>query len=168
MRFSTLVIITKEDIIDALHDVKDPEIPTISVVDLGIIRKIEIDEDNQVKVTMTPTFSGCPALKIMENMVREKIEQLGINNAEVVTTFDEPWNTDMITPGGLEGLKKHGLAPPERHSGLVQIDFLAKVKCPLCGSRNTVMKSPFGPTLCRSIHYCNDCLNAFEQFKPVE
>ncbi|KXK41491.1 MAG: metal-sulfur cluster biosynthetic enzyme [Chlorobi bacterium OLB5] len=72
MRFSTLVIITKEDIIEALHDVKDPEIPTISVVDLGIIRKVEIDEDNQVKVTMTPTFSGCPALKIMENMVREK------------------------------------------------------------------------------------------------
>lgn len=168
MRFDTPVNITKEDILEALQEVKDPEIPTISVVDLGIIRNVEIREDKSVKVTMTPTFSGCPALKIMENMVREKIEQLGVMNAEVITTFDEPWNTDMITLKGLEGLKKHGLAPPERHSGLVQIDFLTKVECPLCGSRNTVMKSPFGPTLCRSIHYCNDCLNAFEQFKPVE
>lgn len=168
MRFNTLVNITKEDILEALQDVKDPEIPTISVVDLGIIRSVSIDDDNNVKVIMTPTFSGCPALKIMENMVREKLEQLGVKNAEVLTTFDEPWNTDMITPKGLEGLKKHGLAPPARHSGLVQIDILTKTECPVCGSRNTVMKSPFGPTLCRSIHYCNDCLNAFEQFKPVE
>ena len=168
MRFSTLVNITKEDILEALQDVKDPEIPTISVVDLGIIRNIDIDDEHNVKVIMTPTFSGCPALKIMENMVKERIEQMGVNNVNVTTNFDDPWNTDMITEKGLAGLKKHGLAPPERHSGLVQIDFLTKVECPLCGSRNTVMKSPFGPTLCRSLHYCNDCLNAFEQFKPVE
>ena len=168
MRFSTLVNITKEDILEALQDVKDPEIPTISVVDLGIIRNIDIDEEHNVKVIMTPTFSGCPALKIMEKMVKDRIEQMGITSVNVTTNFDDPWNTDMITENGLAGLKKHGLAPPERHSGLVQIDFLTKVECPLCGSRNTVMKSPFGPTLCRSLHYCNDCLNAFEQFKPVE
>ena len=168
MRFSTLVNITKEDILEALQEVKDPEIPTISVVDLGIIRNIDIDEEHNVKVIMTPTFSGCPALKIMENMVKDRIEKMGITSVNVTTNFDDPWNTDMITEKGLAGLKKHGLAPPERHSGLVQIDFLTKVECPLCGSRNTVMKSPFGPTLCRSLHYCNDCLNAFEQFKPVE
>jgi ring-1,2-phenylacetyl-CoA epoxidase subunit PaaD len=168
MRFSTLIKTTKEDILEALQDVKDPEIPTISVVDLGIITGVEVDDDNFVKVTMTPTFSGCPAFKIMEKMVKERIELLNINGVEVTTNFDTPWNTNMITPKGIEGLKKHGLAPPEKHNGLVQIEILEKVKCPHCGSRNTSLKTPFGPTLCRSMHYCNECLNAFEQFKPVE
>lgn len=167
MRFNTLVKITKEDILEALQDVKDPEIPTISVVDLGIITGIEINDDNYVKVTMTPTFSGCPALKILENMVREKIEMLNVSGVDVTTNFDTQWNTNMITLKGLEGLKKHGLAPPEKHNGLIQIEILEKVKCPHCGSRNTKLQTPFGPTLCRSMHYCNECLNAFEQFKPV-
>lgn len=168
MRFGTLVNITKDEILKALQDVKDPEIPTISVVDLGIITDVQIDENNFVKLTMTPTFSGCPALKIMENMVKERIELLNPAGVEVTTNFDTPWNTNMISPKGIEGLKKHGLAPPEKHNGLVQIDILEKVKCPHCGSRNTTLKTPFGPTLCRSMHYCNECLNAFEQFKPVD
>ncbi len=103
----------------------------------------------------------------METLVKECIEKLDVTGVEVTTTFEVPWNTDMITPKGIEALKKHGLAPPEKHNGLVQIDFLEKVKCPHCGSRNTTLKSPFGPTLCRSLHYCNECLNGFEQFKPV-
>lgn len=167
MRFGTLVNITKEDVLEALQDVKDPEIPTISVVDLGIIRNVEVGE-RIIKITMTPTFSGCPALKIMENMVKEKITELTALDVEVTTNFDTQWNTNMITEKGLEGLKKHGLAPPLRHEGLVQIDMITHAECPLCGSTNTALKSPFGPTLCRSLHYCNDCLNAFEQFKPVE
>jgi len=167
MRLNTLVNITKEDVLEALQDVKDPEIPTISVVDLGVITGVAIEDDNYVKVTMTPTFSGCPALKIMENMVKERIEKMNVSGVEVTTNFDTQWNTNMITPKGIEGLKKHGLAPPELHNGLIQIDLLDKVKCPNCGSRNTEMKTPFGPTLCRSMHYCNECLNAFEQFKPV-
>lgn len=162
-----MVNITKEDVLEALQDVKDPEIPTISVVDLGIIRNVEVGE-RIIKITMTPTFSGCPALKIMENMVKEKITELTALDVEVTTNFDTQWNTNMITEKGLEGLKKHGLAPPLRHEGLVQIDMITHAECPLCGSTNTVIKSPFGPTLCRSLHYCNDCLNAFEQFKPVE
>ena len=167
MRFGTLVNITKEDVLEALQDVKDPEIPTISVVDLGIIRNVEVGE-RIIKITMTPTFSGCPALKIMENMVKEKITELTALDVEVTTNFDTQWNTNMITEKGLEGLKKHGLAPPLRHEGLIQIDMITHAECPVCGSTNTVIKSPFGPTLCRSLHYCNDCLNAFEQFKPVE
>lgn len=167
MRFGTLVNITKEDVLEALQDVKDPEIPTISVVDLGIIRNVEVGE-RIIKITMTPTFSGCPALKIMENMVMEKITELTALDVEVTTNFDTQWNTNMITEKGLEGLKKHGLAPPLRHEGLIQIDMITHAECPVCGSTNTVIKSPFGPTLCRSLHYCNDCLNAFEQFKPVE
>ena len=162
-----MVNITKEDVLEALQDVKDPEIPTISVVDLGIIRNVEVSE-RIIKITMTPTFSGCPALKIMENMVKEKITELTALDVEVTTNFDTQWNTNMITEKGLEGLKKHGLAPPLRHEGLIQIDMITHAECPVCGSTNTVIKSPFGPTLCRSLHYCNDCLNAFEQFKPVE
>lgn len=159
--------ITKEEILDALQEVKDPEIPTISLVDLGIVSSVEVSDNNFVKVKLTPTFSGCPALKVMENMVKERIETLDVSGAEVTTTFDVQWNTDMITERGREALKKHGLAPPEIHNGLVQIEMLEKVKCPHCGSNSTTLKSPFGPTLCRSLHYCNNCLNAFEQFKPV-
>ncbi len=160
-------MLSKAEVLDALQDVKDPEIPTISIVDLGIVTDVSVSEENFVLVKLTPTFSGCPALKIMETLVKERIEKLNVSGVSVETNFDVQWNTNMITDKGLAALNKHGLAPPERHSGLVQIEMLHKVKCPLCGSRNTEMKTPFGPTLCRSIHYCNDCLNAFEQFKPV-
>jgi ring-1,2-phenylacetyl-CoA epoxidase subunit PaaD len=160
-------ILAKEEILKVLEDVKDPEIPTISIVELGIVTKVSVDENNFVNVTLTPTFAGCPALKVIENLVKEKIESLDISGVEVKTTFDVQWNTDMITEKGREALKKHGLAPPVKHNGLVQIKILEKVMCPNCGSKNTELKTPFGPTLCRSIHYCNDCLNAFEQFKPV-
>jgi len=159
--------IKREDIIRALEEVMDPEIPTISIVDLGIVNEVKINDDYSVSVTLIPTFAGCPALKHIEDLVRDKIGMLGIRTVDVKTTFDEQWNTNMITEKGLEGLKKHGLAPPEKHDGLVRINLLEKVKCPNCGSKNTTLNSPFGPTLCRSIHYCNDCLNAFEHFKPV-
>jgi len=163
----TFIKISKEEIFEALQDVKDPEIPTISLVDLGIVTAVEVSDDNFVSIRLTPTFSGCPALKIMESLVKEKIESLEVKGVEVKTSFDVQWNTDMITDRGLEALKKHGLAPPPKHNGLVQIEILERVVCPQCGSKNTIMKSPFGPTLCRSLHYCNECLNAFEQFKPV-
>jgi ring-1,2-phenylacetyl-CoA epoxidase subunit PaaD len=159
--------ITKEEILEALEAVKDPEIPTISLVDLGIVTDVKISADKVVSITLTPTFSGCPALRVMEALVKEKVMELDVSGVEVRTTFDVQWNTNMITEKGLAALKKHGLAPPERHSGLVQIEFLHHVKCPYCESRNTSLKSPFGPTLCRSLHYCSNCLQAFEQFKPV-
>jgi len=159
--------ITKEDIWLSLQDVKDPEIPTISVVELGIITDVEILGDDSVSITMTPTFAGCPALKILESLVKEKILQLGIEKVDVTTTFDVHWNTSMITKKGLEMLKKHSLAIPEQN-GFIQIETLKNVACPYCGSKNTILKSPFGSTLCRSLHYCNNCKEAFEQFKPVE
>lgn len=163
----TLKKISNEEILEALEDVKDPEIPTISIVDLGIVTDVNVSDDNFVNVKLTPTFAGCPALKVMEALVKEKIKTLDVSGVEVKTTFDVQWNSDMITDKGREALKKHGLAPPVKHNGFVQIEVLERVKCPNCGSRNTELKTPFGPTLCRSLHYCNDCLNAFEQFKPV-
>jgi ring-1,2-phenylacetyl-CoA epoxidase subunit PaaD len=161
-------MVTKEEILKALEEVKDPEIPTISVVDLGIITDVKVDETDSVSITMTPTFAGCPALKVLENLVKEKIHGLHVENVKVKTTFDVQWNTNMISEKGREMLLKHGLAPPPLHKGLVQIDILEHVKCPYCGSTNTTMKTPFGSTLCRSLHYCSNCRQAFEQFKPVE
>ncbi|MGH2575808.1 MAG: 1,2-phenylacetyl-CoA epoxidase subunit PaaD [Ignavibacteria bacterium] len=160
-------MITKEEILKVLEEVKDPEIPTISVVDLGIITDIKITEDGFVSITMTPTFTGCPALKVLEKSVKEKLEQLNVKGADVKTAFDVSWNTNMITQKGKEMLKKHRLAPPVKHQGLIEADILKKVKCPYCGSKETTLNSLFGSTLCRSMHYCNNCLQAFEQFKPV-
>lgn len=159
-------MITKEDILNALDDVKDPEIPTVSVVDLGIVSNVNVEND-VVNITMTPTFSGCPALRIMEQQVKERVEQMGVKEVYVKTTFDVPWNTNMITEKGLAGLLKHGLAPPSKHEGYIELDVLSDVACPFCGSRNTMMISPFGATLCRAMHYCKNCSQGFEQFKPV-
>lgn len=160
-------MITRKEILKELEEVKDPEIPTISVVDLGIVTEVLIINDNSVRIMLTPTFAGCPALKVIENLIKEQIEKIGIINVEVKTTFDVQWNTNMINEKGIEMLKKHGLTPPRKLDGLIQIDTLYNVECPYCGSKNTILKTPFGPTLCRSMHYCNECLQAFEQFKPV-
>ncbi len=159
-------MLSEEDILEALQDVKDPEIPTLSVVDLGIITKIKIDND-AVEITMTPTFSGCPAIKILETYVRERIEKMEVKSVTVKTTFDTPWNSNKISEKGREALLKHGLAPPPKHDGYFELDVLSDVACPFCSSRNTTFNSPFGATLCRSIHYCKNCQQSFEQFKPV-
>lgn len=145
----------------------DPEIPTISIVDLGIVTDIKVSPEEEIFVELTPTFSGCPALKIMEELVLEAIKNAGIEKVKVETSFRKQWNTNMISEKGRQALLKHGLAPPEKHEGYIELDVLSDVACPLCGSRNTTMQSPFGPTLCRSIHYCKNCSNAFESFKPV-
>lgn len=160
-------MISKEEILKALEDVKDPEIPAISIVELGVVTGININNENFVNITLTPTFAGCPALKYMEDMVKERIEKLNVKGIEVKTNFDVQWNSDMISEKGREMLKKHGLAPPPLHNGLVQIEILNNVKCPYCESTDTILKTPFGSALCRSIHYCNNCKQAFEQFKPV-
>lgn len=160
-------MITEKEIWSALEVVKDPEIPTLSMVDMGIITEVEVRGESNVYVEMTPTFTGCPAIKMMENMVAERLKEIGIETIQVTTTFDKPWNSNKLTERGLMCLKKHGLAPPPKHEGEITIELLEHSVCPHCGSKNTDMKTPFGPTLCRSMHYCNDCLQAFEQFKPV-
>lgn len=134
---------------------------------MGIVTGVDVVSDTQVHVTLTPTFSGCPALKVMEELVILRLHEAGIPEASVTTSFAVQWNTNMISEKGLQALLKHGLAPPPKHDGYIELDVLSDTPCPLCGSRNTTLKSPFGPTLCRSLHYCNNCKNAFEGFKPV-
>ncbi len=157
----------EQHIKSVLEQVNDPEIPTISIVDLGIVTKIISESEKQAYVQLTPTFSGCPALKIMENLVSAALLNAGFNEIKVETSFETQWNSNLISEKGLAALKKHGLAPPPKHDGYIELDVLSDIPCPLCNSRNTTLQTPFGPTLCRSIHYCNNCSNAFEAFKPV-
>lgn len=160
---------TEADIIQALQNVKDPEIPSISIVDMGIITGVQILSDDNVLVTMTPTFVGCPAIDVMRKDAEAAVRGLGIESVTVQVNFDIPWSTNRLTEKGKAALLKHGLAPPAYYDETIelQLDVLNDTACPYCNSHNTVMKSPFGPTLCRSLHYCNNCLQAFEGFKPV-
>lgn len=163
-----MVSMTKEDVLQALQLVCDPEIPTISVVDMGIITDVVVNNSKSVRVAMTPTFVGCPAIDVMKNDVEQAVRTMGVEHVEVDVNFDVPWSTNRLTEKGRAALLKHGLAPPEPFDTLaLELDVLNNVACPYCGSRKTTLKSPFGPTLCRSLHYCNACLQAFEGFKPV-
>ncbi len=165
---TTVIPYTRDEILTILKEVKDPEIPPISIVDLGIVTGVDVSDNNDVHITLTPTFAGCPALKIMEDMVADRLKQVdNIGSVSVKTTFDVTWTTDLITEEGKRALLKHGLAPPKKNPGYMELDVLSDTPCPYCNSRNTELKSPFGPTLCRSLHYCNNCLQAFEGFKPV-
>ncbi|MCU0358330.1 MAG: phenylacetate-CoA oxygenase subunit PaaJ [Cyclobacteriaceae bacterium] len=159
--------ITKEEVLTWLEEVKDPEIPVLSLVDLGVITAVDIRPEG-VTITMTPTFVGCPAMDMMKSDVLEVLHKHGITHAEVQVSFREPWTSDKISTRGREALKSFGLAPPPSGKNLfTDIDVLEHATCPRCNGTNTELKSPFGPTLCRSIHYCLDCREAFEQFKPV-
>jgi ring-1,2-phenylacetyl-CoA epoxidase subunit PaaD len=158
---------------DELALVPDPEIPAISVVDLGVIGSVAVDE-NRVRVELLPTFVGCPAIGVMQEQITERIGALEIApEVQVVVTMDPPWTSDRITAAGRERLRLSGFAPPAPlppGPALGMLDELAVLpiaECPYCGSRNTTMENPFGPTLCRAIYHCADCRQPFEQFKRV-
>lgn len=150
-----------------LEEVKDPEIPVLSLVDLGVITKVE-NQNQNLYIEITPTFVGCPALDFMKQEVEEKLNQHGFIKHEVKVSFEKPWNSDKISEKGKKALKQFGLAPPIPAELFTDISVLEHVICPRCNNNNTELKNPFGPTLCRSIHYCNDCKEAFEQFKPLQ
>lgn len=158
--------LTAEAIWLALQEVKDPEIPAVSLVEMGIVRAVEL-ENGQVTVTMTPTFSGCPALVEMERLIREKVLEVGAAAAVVKTVLYPPWTSDWITAEGRQKLKAFGLAPPAVHGGNINVTFFEVVACPYCNSTNTTLKNSFGSTLCRAIFYCNSCQQPFEQFKAL-
>lgn len=156
-----------DDVWKALEDVKDPEIPKLSLVDMGIVTSVSIGEDESVRVVITPTFAGCPALKMMADDIKDRLGKLTKGNVEVEVNYDVQWSTDMLTEKGRQMLKESHFALPGQVNGFVSAESLIKVECPFCGSRDTRLQSPFGPTQCRAIHYCDNCKQAFEQFKPV-
>jgi ring-1,2-phenylacetyl-CoA epoxidase subunit PaaD len=161
-------VVTAEQVWDALAEVPDPEIPVISVVDLGVVRDVRV-EDDRVHVEFTPTFLGCPALEVMRDRMAERIAELGAE-PEVEVVQDDSWSTDRITPAGREKLCRAGFAPPApREAGtptIVQLESNA-FRCPYCGSNDTALENIFGPTPCRSLRYCRSCKQPFEQFKTI-
>ena len=157
---------TYDEILTTLHSVKDPEIPVVSIVEMGLIADVQTAPDS-VCVKITPTFAGCPAVEVMRAESEKRIRELGIKNVSVQITFDPPWDSNRISPEGRRKLKEFGLAPPRLHSGAVDLIQLELVNCPYCDSADTKLESAFGSTLCRSIHYCYSCRQSFEQFKPL-
>ncbi len=162
-----MIDLTTDQIWQALEDVKDPEIPVVSVVEMGIVRDVVLDGD-RVTVTMTPTFSGCPALDVMRRDIQARVETMGAADVVVETILFPPWTTEWMTDIAREKLRVFGLAPPPRQpAGPVPITFYDNAICPRCGSTNTTLRNSFGPTLCRMIWYCEACRDAFEQFKAL-
>ena len=157
---------TVDEIYQWLEEVKDPEIPVLSLVDLGVITSIAIAGET-VKIEMTPTFVGCPALDLMQREITETLQARGIHKVAITVSFRQPWSSDKISEKGKLALKKFGLAPPPSAGIFQDIDLLEHVACPRCNDTNTELRNTFGPTLCRSIHYCHTCKEAFEQFKPI-
>ena len=158
---------TVEQVWAALEEIPDPEIPVISLVDLGVVKRVEV-EGQSVRIDFTPTFMGCPALDTMQRAMVEKVGQLGAE-AEVRVVLDDSWSTDKITAAGKEKLRAAGFAPPApRSAGKLDLVQLQRgFRCPYCGSTDTALENIFGPTPCRSIRYCNTCRQPFEQFKTI-
>jgi ring-1,2-phenylacetyl-CoA epoxidase subunit PaaD len=161
-------MVTAAAVWEALAEVEDPEIPVISIVDLGVVRDVRVEGD-RVHVEFTPTFLGCPALEVMRDEIAARIEELGAE-ADVEVVMDDSWSTDRITPAGREQLRAAGFAPPAPREAtapkLVQLQT-AVFRCPYCGSTETKLENIFGPTPCRSIRYCTSCRQPFEQFKTI-
>jgi ring-1,2-phenylacetyl-CoA epoxidase subunit PaaD len=161
-------VVTAAQIWDAFDAIPDPEIPVISLVELGVIRSVDVS-DGQVRVEFTPTFLGCPALEAMKRALEETVTALGAE-PDVQVIQDDSWSTDKITPAGREKLRAAGFAPPPpREAGTPQLlQLQANVhRCPYCGSSDTTLENIFGPTPCRSLRYCDSCKQPFEQFKTI-
>jgi ring-1,2-phenylacetyl-CoA epoxidase subunit PaaD len=154
---------------EALGQIADPEIPAISLVELGVIGEVRIGPE-AVHVELLPTFVGCPAIEVMRQRISERLTELGVaERVEVEVSFATPWTSERISDAGRERLRLSGYAPPVMTAGdgLNELAVLPIAECPFCGSRNTTLENPFGPTLCRAIYHCADCRQPFEQFKRV-
>jgi ring-1,2-phenylacetyl-CoA epoxidase subunit PaaD len=151
-------VVGEAQVWEALEEIPDPEIPVVSLVDLGVIRSVDVS-NGHVRIEFTPTFLGCPALEFMKRAIEEKVP-----GADVAVITDDSWSTDKITPAGREKLRAAGLAPPAPR--LVQLQSQVH-KCPYCGSTETRLENLFGPTPCRSLRYCESCRQPFEQFKTI-
>lgn len=149
-----------------LKEVPDPEVPVLNVLDLGIVRDVKFVE-GKLKVTITPTYSGCPAMNVIELTIREKLISKGFQDVEIITILSPAWTTDWLTEEGKEKLLKYGIAPPVGTSANKSVLFADEkiIPCPQCNSSNTVLVSEFGSTPCKSLYKCKSCLEPFDYFK---
>lgn len=153
----TAVPISAETVRELLVGVVDPEIPTVSIVDLGLVHDARIEADGRIAVELLPTFVACPALELIQATVTHTLAVLG-RPVDVSFTFAVPWTTDRLSAAGRAGLRRAGIAPPAEPSA---------VRCPFCESASVAMDTAFGPALCRSLFYCRACRQPFEAFKPI-
>ena len=163
MRFAT------EQLWECLSAVSDPEIPVISVVDLGIVRELTWLDTDVCEVTITPTYSGCPAMQVIAENVELALRSLGVQKISIRTQLSPAWTTDWMSPAGREKLKAYGIAPPMQSA--IDISALGSrvvpdIACPQCGSLHTRLLSQFGSTACKALYRCNECMEPFDYFKP--
>ncbi len=170
----------------ALATVTDPEIPVLNIVEMGLVREVSVSSStaadaaaagpaaharpatgSSVRVIITPTFSGCPALHVIEENVASAVRAAGFSQVEVTSRLSPPWSTDEMTDDARRKLEEFGIAPPQPHGGLLQIALDAPVRCPRCGHPDTRLRNPFGSALCREIRTCQGCHETFERFKPL-
>ena len=158
----------RDEILRWLEEVKDPEVPVLSIRELGVLRDVELADD-EVVVVMTPTYSGCPAMHAMEDEVLRTLERHGVPNARVKTIYSPEWTTDWMSEEAKAKLQAYGIAPPGRveQDDLVPLRRRAPIACPYCKSVNTTMRSEFGSTACKAILFCNGCRQPFELFKAI-
>jgi ring-1,2-phenylacetyl-CoA epoxidase subunit PaaD len=158
------VIKTEEEIYKILAQVPDPEVPVLNVLDLGVVRGVELVNDNEVTVTITPTYSGCPAMDAIAMQIKMELLSQGFKHVNVPLVLSPAWTTDWITEAGKQKLKAYGIAPPQYQAK--DNEFNTKtVPCPICDSRDTQVISEFASTACKSMYKCNTCLEAFDYFK---
>ncbi|HTQ64483.1 MAG TPA: 1,2-phenylacetyl-CoA epoxidase subunit PaaD [Puia sp.] len=158
---------TKSEILKILNEVMDPEVPVLSIIDLGILRKVEIEND-LVEVFVTPTYSGCPAMDAIKTNIQKTLLQHGYKNFRLTTILSPAWTTDWMSEKGKEKLKAFGIAPPMPRQHICKPELFHEgeaIQCPLCNSYNTRMISQFGSTACKALYQCNDCHEPFDYFK---
>jgi len=159
-------MIDHDRILELLARVKDPEIPVISVLELGVVRSVVVDSEGKVTVVITPTYTGCPAMDVMADDIRGELLKAGVPAVDVQRTLSPAWSTDAITEEGKRKLKAYGIAPPEHTADIRALKGASPiVACPQCGSADTIMLSAFGSTACKALWKCQHCLEPFDQFK---
>lgn len=162
---------TREQALAWLDEVKDPEVPVLSVVELGVVRDAEVRDDQSVLVTITPTYSGCPAMRVMEEEIRAALLSHGVPRVDVRFVYAPAWTTDWIPDAAKAKLEAYGIAPPgarDESDELVPLRrAMATVRCPFCKSERTTLRSEFGSTSCKSLWVCETCTQPFEAFKAI-
>jgi ring-1,2-phenylacetyl-CoA epoxidase subunit PaaD len=154
--------IDKKVLYEYLEEIKDPEIPVLSIIDLGIVRDIKMNED-ELEIIITSTYTGCPAMDMIATAIRIELTTLGFKQIKITTAISPAWTTDWISEEGKRKLKEYGIAPPRHRSD--GDSLTSGVECPQCNSANTRVISEFGSTACKALYQCNDCKEPFDYFK---
>lgn len=157
-------VINTDQVFNWISDIPDPEIPVISIKDLGMLRNVAYENGNYI-VTITPTYTACPAMKMIEDQIKERLKENGVENVKVDLTYTPAWTTDWLSEEAKLKMKNYGIAPPQHSSCSKLFSMSETVVCPRCNSKHTEVISKFGSTACKALYKCLDCKEPFEFFK---